>query len=170
MPLTEPHPAPIFDTGPHPEPLHSSVDVLELDEHAPDVLDLTEPEAPSPPELPARSAEPIAVPAQPTAVPGQYLQVKWWKFVLVTLGVWTAAAVVGVGLYYWWFHSVDKTWTDYTVLMYVLVCMVVALIVSMVENRPMVSATAIAVMSAPYASGCAAAALYGMYVFGWIAP
>jgi hypothetical protein len=52
----------------------------------------------------------------------------------------------------------------------VLVCTVAAMLVSLVEHRPTVSATAIAVMSAPFASGLAAAALYGIYAFGWIQP
>jgi hypothetical protein len=41
--------------------------------------------------------------------------------------------------------------------------------VSLVERRPMLSALAIALISAPLASTLAAGALYGMYVFGWVA-
>ncbi len=157
MPLTEPHPAPIFDTGPHPEPLHGSV----LTEDPPSVEAYwDEPEESGP--------LPVAVP--PTVVPGQYSYVKWWKFVLLTFGVWAVAGAVGAGLYYWWFHAADKTWTNFTVLIFVMVCVVVALLLSMVEHRPTVSVIAIGAMTAPFAAGAAAAALYGMYVFGWIAP
>lgn len=169
--MTEPHPAPIFDTGPHPEPIHAAVDLLEPQEVSVREAGLAYADDPDLKPEPSPPAEPVHVPAsRPAVVPGQQQFVKWWKFALVTVGVWAVAAAIGAGLYYWWFHAMDKTWTDYAVLMYVLVCMVAALVVSMAENRPTLSATAIAVMSAPFASGAAAAALYGMYVFGWIAP
>ncbi len=174
MPLTEAHWPPIFDTGPHPQPLTTA-----------------EPERdPEPPQDPDynpwrfdSSADPVSwseeftsapepqlIAAHPVAVPGQYQYVKRWKFGLVLLGVWILAAAAGVGFYYWWYQALDKTWPDFAVLTYVLVCAVAALLVSMVPDRPMLSATSIAVMSAPFASGVAAAALYGMYVFGWVTP
>ena len=164
LPVTEPHPAPIFDTGPHPEPIHMFDAPATVAPQS--AVALADPPARDDVE----TAEPPPAPAQPVAVPGQYQHLKWWKFMLLTLGVWAVAAAVGVGLYYWWFHSVDKTWVDFSVLLYAIVCMVSALVVSMVEQRPTLSATAIAIMSAPFASGLAAAALYGMYVFGWLAP
>lgn len=163
LPVTEPHPAPIFDTGPHPEPIH-------LFDAPATVAPQSAVALADPPGRDGVDAAPPSAPAQPIAVPGQYQHLKWWKFVLITLGVWAVAAAVGVGLYYWWFHSVDKTWVDFSVLLYAIVCMVSALVVSMVEQRPARSATAIAIMSAPFASGTAAAALYGMYVFGVLAP
>jgi hypothetical protein len=52
--------------------------------------------------------------------------------------------------------------------MFLLVCTVGGLLIAMVENKPLVSAAAIAVMSAPLAATAAAAALYGAYVFAWI--
>lgn len=159
LPLTEPHPAPIFDTGPHPAPLDvwafAATDTLEKD-----AQDKSEAEVVESGLLP--------VPAPPIAVPGQYLYLKWWKFVLVTLGVWAPAAAIGAGLYYWWFHAFDKTWTEFAVLIYVIVCVVAALLVSMVERRPTLAASAIGLMTAPFAAGAAAAALYGMVVFRWI--
>ncbi len=165
MPLTEPHAAPIFDTGPHPAPIASSVDVLD-----PDVQAFSnEFESEEALDWPDHDAGPQAVPGRSTEPQTEYVFVPWWKFLLLTLGVWTVAAAVGVGLYYWWFHSIDKTWTDFTVLVYVIVCIVAGLLVSMVERRPLVTTAAIALMSSPFASGIAAAVLYGLYVSGTIA-
>jgi hypothetical protein len=161
---TEPHPAPIFDTGPHPHPLEPLVadpEPVPPDSWAP----VSSPDAGSD----VRS-EPLPVPAQPVVVPGQYHYLKRWIFVLTLGGVWIAAAGIGLGLYHWWYQSVDKTWPVFVVLMYVIVCTVVAQLIAMVEDKPLVSATAVAVMSAPFASTAAAAALYGMYVFQWVTP
>jgi hypothetical protein len=101
--------------------------------------------------------------AAPVAVPGRYQYVKWWKLLLVILGVWFAAAEVGLSLFYWWFHTVDKTAAVYTVLVYVVACVVAGVILAMVQGRPMMSALALAVMSGPFASVAAAAPLYGYY-------
>src|SRR5688572_28827552 len=104
MPLTEPHPAPIFDTGPHPEPwsLWGSPEEAAEAEAA---LDRAERDIAEDPDLTAAAddgvvtrSEPVPVPAQPTAVPSQLVLVKWWKFVLVTLAVWAPAAAAGAGL------------------------------------------------------------------------
>jgi hypothetical protein len=185
MPLTEPHWPPTFDTGPHPKPLGSGEPEPEPEpipaaaaepdpDHDPWRPTSSEPEVlswPGPFEEHRPVAEPQQVPpAHPVAVPGHYQYLKRWKFALLLLGVWVIAAVVGAGCFYWWYHTLDKTWPDFAVLIYVIVCVVSALLVSLVEGRPMVSATAIAVMSAPFASGLAAAALYGMYAFTWIQP
>lgn len=144
LPMTEPHPAPFFDTGPHPQPLVSYDTV--------------------------NAMSPTASPALPQSVPGQLLFVKRWKFAALLAGVWGVAAVAGFGLYQWWFQAFDKTWPDVAVLGFVIVCIVGALLTSMVEAKPMASALAMAVMSAPFAAACAAGALYGSYAFGWIAP
>lgn len=186
MPLTEPHWPPIFDTGPHPRPLLTAERETDPEpEVEPQPEPVPEREADQNPwrfsSSPISAAEPVSwsdehpsepqlIPAHSVVVPSQYQYLRRWKFALVLLGVWIVAAAAGAGLYYWWFQSVDKTWPDVTVLMYVLVCTVAALMVSMVQDRPTVSATSIAVMSAPFASGVAAAALYGMYVFGWVTP
>ncbi len=179
MPLTQPHPAPIFDTGPHPQPLslwggpeevaeaEAALDQAERD--IPDDLDYLSGLEKDDDPVVTRS-EPVPVPAQPTVVPSQLVRVKWWKFVLTTLGVWTPAAAAGAGLYYWWFKAMDKTGPEFAVLLVVLVCTVAALLLAMVERRPLVAVASIAVMTAPFAAGLAAAALYGMYVFGWITP
>jgi hypothetical protein len=133
-----------------------------------------EPDAPPTVDPPAvieeAPSEPIAVPAHPVVVPGSFQYLKRWTFVLVVAGVWLVAAAIGAGLYYWWYHSMDKTPSVFVVLVYLVVCSVGSLLVAMVQNKPLVSAVAIAMMSAPLASTAAAAALYGAYVFHWINP
>ena len=96
-------------------------------------------------------------------MPGSYRYLKRWHFVLIVAGVWLVAAVVGLGLYYWWFHSVDKTPPVFVVLIYLIVCTVGSLLTAMVQNKPLVSALAIALMSAPFAATGAAAVLHGLY-------
>ena len=120
------------------------------------------------PEQPAKSdaaarAEPIPPQAQSVTVPGRYYYLKWWKLVLVIAGVWIVAAAIGLGLFYWWYHAVNKTPAVFVVLVYVVVCTVGGLMLSMVPDKPLLSALAIAVMSAVFASLAAAAPLYGHY-------
>ncbi|HZA77238.1 MAG TPA: hypothetical protein VE623_12715 [Acidimicrobiales bacterium] len=67
---------------------------------------------PPPVALETPPSEPIPVPAQPVVVPGSYHYLKRWTFVLVVLGVSIVAAAIGLGLYYWWYQSVDKTPPD----------------------------------------------------------
>ena len=138
------HWAPLFDTG-----------VLEAQP-----ISATEPVEPQ--------SEPLPAFVPPAQVPGTYPYLKRWTFALVTSAVWTVAAVAGLALYEWWFQSMDKTWPVFVVLIYLTVTTVAALLASMVQNKPLVSAAAIALMSAPLASTAAAAALYGAYVFEWI--
>lgn len=112
---------------------------------------------------------PVAVPpAQPVVVPSAFQFVKRWKFALITIGVWVLAAAAGAGSYYWWYIALDKTLPVLGVLLYMVACMVGSLLVSMVPDRPQVSALAIALMSAPLASTAAAAVLHGAYYFEWI--
>ncbi len=106
--------------------------------------------------------------AQGVVVPSVDQHLNRWRLVLIVAGVWIAAAAAGLGLYYWWYQSVDKTMPVFVVLVYLVSCIVGSLLSAMVQNRPVASATAIALMSAPYASTAAAAVLYGGYVFGWI--
>jgi hypothetical protein len=108
-------------------------------------------------------AESGGTPVQSVTVPGRYLYVKWWKLALVILGVWAVAAVVGLGLFYWWHHSIDKTPALFVVLVYVVVCVVGGVMLAMVEGRPLVSALSVAVMSAPFSAFAAAVPLYGYY-------
>ncbi len=113
--------------------------------------------------------QPAAVPAHPVVVPGSYQFVKRWKFALIVAGVWVLAAAVGLGFYYWWYTALTKTIPVFGILLYLVVCMVASLLVSMVPNRPQITALAIALMAAPLASTAAAAVLHGAYYFEWIA-
>ncbi len=112
-------------------------------------------------------SEPLPVPAQPIVVPGNFLFLKRWTFVLVVAAVWVPAAAAGVGLYHWWYHSIDKTAPVFVVLLFVITTTVGGLLVAMAPNRPAVSALAIAVMSAPLAAVAGAAVLHGLYFCGW---
>jgi hypothetical protein len=94
---------------------------------------------------------------------GRYQYVKWWKLVLVILGVWAVMAQVGLSLFYWWFHTLDKTPAVFMALVYVVACTVGGVMLAMVQGRPVIAALSIAVMSGPFASVAAAAPLYGYY-------
>ena len=106
---------------------------------------------------------PNPAPAQPEVVSGTYQYLKRWTFVLVVAGVWIVGAASGLGLYYWWFHSLDKTPPVFVVLIFLIVCTVGSLVTAMVSNKPLVSALAIGLMSAPLAATGAAAVLHGLY-------
>ncbi len=123
-----------------------------VDEAATPAADAGEPEP----------AEPVG-PVQPVNVPGRYLYLKWWKFALVLLGVWAAAAVIGLGLFSWWYHAADKRSALFVVLVYVVVCIVGGVMLAMTEGRPVISALAVALMSGPFAALVASAPLYGYY-------
>jgi hypothetical protein len=105
--------------------------------------------------------------AQPEAVPGTFHYLKRWTLLLVVAGVWTVGAGCGLGLYYWWFHSLDKTPPVFTVLLFMIVCTVGALMTAMVGDKPLVSALGIALMSAPLAALGGAAVLHGLYFCEW---
>jgi hypothetical protein len=115
------------------------------------------------PEPVVTEEAPLPVPAPPIVVPGTYQYLKRWTFVLVVAAVWIVSAAAGLGLYYWWFHSLDKTPPVFVVLLYLGVCTVGSLITAMVQNKPLVSAVSIALMSAPFAAVGAAAVLHGIY-------
>lgn len=108
------------------------------------------------------SAELPKVAEQPAAA-GADRYIKRWTFVLVLLASWVVAAAIGLGLYYWWFHTLNKTPVVFMVLAYLVMCIVAALIAAMVPDKPLMSALSIALMSAPLASTAAAAVLYGVY-------
>ena len=103
------------------------------------------------------------LPVQPVTVPGRYQYLRWWHLVLVLFGGWIVAGVVGLGLFYWWYHSTGKTPAVFTVLVYVVACAVGGVLLAMAEGRPLISALSLAVMSGPFASVAAAAPLYGYY-------
>ena len=135
-PGTEPF-MPDFDTGSQPLPVAKKE---EKAEPAPEPPAQAEPakdaEQPEQPE----TLEPAVA---PVAVPGRYQYLKWWKLVLVIAGVWIAAAEVGLSLFYWWHHTIDKTGPVFTVLVYVVACSVAGVLLAMVESRPMLSALAL---------------------------
>jgi hypothetical protein len=79
------------------------------------------------------------------------------------------AAAVGLGFYYWWYTALDKTIPVFGILLYLVVCMVASMLVSMVPDRPQITGLSIALMAAPLASMAAAAVLHGAYYFEWIA-
>jgi len=108
---------------------------------------------------------PLQAPAPPIAVPGRYHYLRWWQFILMLLAVWVPAAAIGAGLFYWWTHdhSKNKPAVVFVVLVYVVVCTVAGLMLAMVPDRPLLSAVAIAMMSAVFASVVAAAPLYGAF-------
>lgn len=108
-------------------------------------------------------SEPLPVPAHPTVVAGAYTYLKRWTFVLVVAAAWIVAAAIGVGLYYWWFHTLDKTGPVFVVLIFLVVCTVGGLLASMAQTKPLISALAIGLMSAPLAAVGAAAVLHGVY-------
>ncbi|MCK8646957.1 hypothetical protein [Mycobacterium colombiense] len=140
------------DTGEHPAATEPEAATGTAEEAATPAPDAGVPEP----------AEPVGV-VQPINVPGRYLYLKWWKLALVLLGVWAAAAVIGLGLFYWWYHSVDKTAALFVVLVYVVACVVGGVMLAMTEGRPLISALSIATMSGPFAALVAAAPLYGYY-------
>jgi hypothetical protein len=142
------------DTGSQPLPRVTEPD------SKPEPKPKEESKTPGPAAEQESGTEPIAA---PVTVPGRYQYVKWWKLLLVILGVWFAAAEVGLSLFYWWYHTVDKTAAVYMVLVYVVACTVAGVMLAMVQGRPLISALALAVMSGPFASVAAAAPLYGHY-------
>jgi hypothetical protein len=169
MPLTEPY-RPAFDTGMHqraepeliePEPpprrrrwWHRSSDAP-ADEPASGVIPTAYADTDAPPSE--------ALPA--IAEAGQYQYLTWWKFILMLFAVWVPAGAIGAGLFYWWSHdaSKHKTTVVFVVLAYVVVCTVAGLILAMMPDRPLVSALAIALLSAVFASVVAAAPVYGKF-------
>lgn len=124
------------------------------------------------------SPSPAMVPAQPVAVPagrhrrklpsGEYHYLTRWTFVLMLAAVWLPAAVGGAALYYWWFHSLDKTWPLFVALLVVVVCAVSGLLLVMVEDKPLVTGLGLALMSVLFAATAGAALLHGAYFFQWI--
>ena len=111
------------------------------------------------PELP----ESEAIESIPEAPPSKYHDVKKRTVVAVFLAVWVPAGAIGVGLYYWWFHSLNKTLPVFVVLVFVIGCTVAALLLAMAAHRPLIAAVAIAVVSAPCAAVLGAAPLHGTY-------
>ena len=163
---TEPHSAPIFDTGPHPLPLGAEEPVRAEE---PEPQEFSEPEPVFVNPADTVEVSPRSVPARPVVVPGSYQFVSRWRFALILIGVWVVSAAAGLGLYHWWYSALDKTVPVAGILGYLIACMVASLLISLVPDRPRVTALAIALMAAPLASTAAAAILHGAYYFEWIA-
>ena len=163
---TEPHSAPIFDTGPHPLPLGAEEPVRAEE---PEPQEFSEPEPVFVNPADTVEVSPRSVPARPVVVPGSYQFVSRWRFALILIGVWVVSAAAGLGLYHWWYSALDKTVPVAGILGYLIACMVASLLISLVPDRPRVTALAIVLMAAPLASTAAAAILHGAYYFEWIA-
>jgi hypothetical protein len=171
MPLTEPY-KPAFDTG-----IHQKVEP-ELIEPAPPPRRRRwwhrRSDAAEKPGQPLGGLTPGAytdappsesIPTSSIAVPDRYQYVRRWQFVLMLLAVWIPAGAIGAGLFYWWSHDASRHKAEvvFVVLAYVVVSTVAGLILAMVADRPLVSALAIAMISAVFASVIGAAPVYGKF-------
>jgi hypothetical protein len=107
--------------------------------------------------------KPAAVATEPEPAAPQDDYLKRWTFFVVLIPVWIVAAAIGLALYLWWYNSIDKTPALFVVLIYLVMCTVSAVLTAMAQHKPMVSALAIALISAPFASTAAASVLYGIY-------
>ncbi|WP_371750566.1 hypothetical protein [Mycobacteroides sp. LB1] len=89
---------------------------------------------------------------------------KRWVLLLVLLGVWIPAGAIGLLLYQHWFETLlprDRLVSVAYVLIWVFTCVLVALLLAMVEPRPIVVALALAILTAPAISVAAAGFKYG---------
>ena len=164
MPLTEPY-TPTFDTG-----VHEKVEPAFIEPEAPRRRRWfrRRSDAAKTPDGPAGG---LAAGALTDAPPSESIPtiadhcVRWWQFVLVLWAVWVPAGAIGAGLFYWWSHdaSKHKTTVVFVVLAYVVVSTVAGLILAVVADRPLVSALAIAMISAVFASVVGAAPVYGKF-------
>lgn len=175
LPKTEPY-LPTFDTGTH---YRAEPEVIEpepparrrrwwrrrSDTSAADAVESDHAAAEQTPTPDAPLSGSLTAPAPPITVPSRYHYLKWWQFILMLLAVWVPAGAVGAGLFYWWTHdnSAYKTPVVFVVFVYVVVSVVAGLMLAMVTDRPLVSALAIAMLSAVFASVLAAAPLYGAF-------
>lgn len=165
-PGTEPFVPDFEDTGEHSVPFVPNFDdtgsqpipAVADEPGKPDAIQDKDAAAGADPE-----GELAGLPVQSVTVPGRYQYLKWWKLALVILGVWAATAPVGLSLFYWWYHTIDKTPAVFMALVYVVVCTVAGVLLAMVQGRPLIAALSIALMSGPFASVAAAAPLYGYY-------
>ncbi|ALR13197.1 hypothetical protein [Mycobacteroides saopaulense] len=105
-------------------------------------------------------------PAKPVRVPAEREPafLKRWVLLLVLLGTWIPAGAVGLLLYQNWFATLlphDRIIAVTYVLIWVFAAVVVALLLAMVEPRPIIVALAFAVLTAPAISVAAAGVKYG---------
>lgn len=177
QPLPEsPHPSPPVVDRPDPvEPL-----VADPEPEAPpsgrvDTSTVVIEKAPEPkPDLSEPAPEPIdigdALPAQPVVVPGTVHNLRRWVLLVSLLGVWIPAAIAGLAAYQWWYDTPVRSVPLFVAAVYVLATTTAALLLAMVDHKPWVSSMSIAVLTAPFASTTAAAALHAAYAFGWVSP
>ena len=169
MPLTEPY-KPTFDTGmqPRAEPAFIEPEVPPRRGRWGQRRSKTAADEPVSGAIPTAYTETEAPPSEAIpaiAAAGQYLYLTWWKFILILLAVWVPAGGIGAGLFYWWSHDPSKHKTEvvFVLLAYVVVSTVAGLILAMVPDRALVSALAIAMLSAVFASVVGAAPVYGKF-------
>jgi hypothetical protein len=160
MPLTEPY-TPTFDTG-----VHQKVEPAVIEPEAPPRRRWfrRRSDAAKAPEAPAAYTD--APPSESIPTPSMVdHSVRWWQFVLILWAVWIPAGAIGAGLFYWWSHdaSKHKTTVVFVVLAYVVVSTVAGLILAVVADRPLISALAVAMISAVFASVVGAAPVYGKF-------
>src|SRR5690348_1530799 len=93
-------------TEPYTPTFHTGEIGLALDPLQPAAAELDPETGPLPPLAPS------------VVVAGSYQYLIRWMFVLVVAAVWIVAALIGLGLFYWWFHSADKTPPVFVVLVY----------------------------------------------------
>jgi len=107
-----------------------------------------------PPPAPPRSA--AGTPAGPVRA------LRRWAFLLELAAVWVVGAAAGVGLYRWWYVSLDKTPAVVALGMFLMVCTLGALLLSLARPSPPVGGLALAVLSAPVAAVAGAAVVHGL--------
>ncbi|SIC47503.1 transmembrane protein [Mycobacteroides abscessus subsp. abscessus] len=117
---------------------------------------------------PLTGAVPVVAdePAKPVRVPAEREPafLKRWVLLLILLAAWIPAGAIGLLLYQHWFESMlpyDRVISVAYVLGWVFACVLVALLLAVVEPRPIVVALAFAILTAPAISVAAAGAKYG---------
>jgi hypothetical protein len=161
MPLTERY-TPSFDTGIHQKVEPELIEAQPTPRRRRWWHRRSDPTTTEPPaEIPVTDVPPT----DDAQLADPYHYVKWWTFILALLAVWIPAGGIGAGLFYWWSHdgSRHKTPVVFVVLVFVVVSAVAGLILAMVPGRPLVSALAIALVSAVFAAVVGAAPVYGKF-------
>lgn len=139
------------DTSPS-DPISISEDLFDFDSVFPEYADQPAPAAP------------------PAVVPGTVQRLRRWVFFAALLTVWFPAAAAGVGLYEWWRNAADPTLPLFGVVVFVIAAITVGLLLAMSEQKPWLSALAIAVLTATFAAMTATAAWHWAYAIGWLSP
>lgn len=160
-------PDPVEPLVADPEPELSEPQPIPVDTSTVVIEKPPEPDKPNLIKPPVDAPEVDVPPAQPVVVPGTMHHLRRWVLLSALLGTWIPAAAAGIAVYQWWYDSADPTLPLFVVAVYVVATTVVSLLLAMVEHKPWVSAVAVALLTAPFASTAAAAALHGAHAFGW---